>query len=77
MSAERCVICKVGQLSPGRATMSFDDEEGLTVVIRHVPATGICDSCGEPYFDEETARQVLAQVPSRQGRGVVILDYAT
>ena len=76
MSTERCVICKVGLLSPGRATMTFDDDEGLTVVVRHVPAIGVCDSCGEAYFDEETARAVLALVPARQGRGVVVLDYA-
>ncbi len=76
MSEGRCVICKLGELSPGLATMTFDDDQGLTVVVRHVPAIGICDSCGEAYFDEDTARAVLAQVPPRKGRGVFILDYA-
>jgi YgiT-type zinc finger domain-containing protein len=76
VSEGRCVICKLGQLSPGRPTMTFDDDEGLTVVIRHVPAIGICDSCGEAYFEEDTTRAVLAQVPPRKGRGVFILDYA-
>jgi YgiT-type zinc finger domain-containing protein len=71
-----CVICKLGQRTSGRATMTFDDDDGLTVVIRHVPAIGICDSCGEAYFDEDTARAVLAQVPPRKGRGVFILDHA-
>jgi hypothetical protein len=46
------------------------------VVIRHVAAIGIYDGCGEAYFDEDTARAVLAQVPPRKGGGVFILDYA-
>jgi hypothetical protein len=29
-SGDRCVICKLGQLSAGRATMTFDDDSGLT-----------------------------------------------
>ena len=55
-----------GPAQPGSGDHDFDDDEGLTVVIRHVPAIGVCDSCGEAYFDEETARAVLEQVPERQ-----------
>ncbi len=46
--------------------MTFDDDDGLTVVIRHVPAIGICDSCGEAYFEEDTTRAVWPR--SRHGR---------
>ncbi|MBV8194297.1 MAG: type II toxin-antitoxin system MqsA family antitoxin [Candidatus Dormibacteraeota bacterium] len=70
----QCVICKVGRMHPGKAAMTFDDDEGLTMVIRHVPAD-VCDTCGEAEFDEETARTLLAQA-QRQGRGVLVLDYA-
>jgi YgiT-type zinc finger domain-containing protein len=67
VSEGRCVICKLGQLTAGRATMTFDDDDGLTVVIRHVPAIGVCDSCGEAYFDEDTARAMLAPGPAAEG----------
>lgn len=70
----RCVICKVGRMAPGQSTMTFDDDAGLTIVIRHVPAT-VCDTCGEAEFDDETAAALLTQA-KREGRGVLVLDYA-
>lgn len=76
MSERRCPICKTGGLEPGRTTVTFDDDQGLTIVIRHVPAS-VCDTCGEAFVDDATARAILKQAPNPQGpAGVLILDYA-
>lgn len=39
---------------PGHATMTFDDEDGLVVVIGHVPAL-VCDECGEAFAADAMA----------------------
>jgi hypothetical protein len=32
--------------------------EGVTLVVKHVPAE-ICDTCGEPCFDEQVTSRLL------------------
>ena len=68
----RCVICRMGELRPGRATVTFDVDEGSTVVIRHVPA-GVCDACGEPFVDDAAAQALLERldVAATHGGGLV------
>jgi len=71
----RCVICKVGRMRPGEATFTPDDDQDLTVVIRHVPAE-VCDCCGDAMVDEATARALLAMAPRPPTSGVFVLNYA-
>lgn len=53
----KCVICKVGDIRQGKATVTLE-RDGTTLVIKGVPAR-VCDNCGEEYVDEETADQLL------------------
>ena len=39
----KCVICKVGDLQPGTATITLT-RDALTFVVKHVPAQ-ICSNC--------------------------------
>lgn len=72
----RCVICKTGNTSPGRATISLQRGD-TTVVIKDVPAD-ICDNCGEHYLSEEMTRRVLemAEAAVVKGAEVEILRWA-
>jgi YgiT-type zinc finger domain-containing protein len=74
-SEGRCLICKVGRLELGRTTVTLDDDQDLTVVIRHVPAE-VCDCCGDAMVDEATARAVLTMAPRPPTSGVFVLNYA-
>ena len=73
----RCTICRLGELRPGRTTVTFDDDEGYTVVIRHVPAE-VCDNCGEAFVDDAAAQALLERldVPAAHGSGLLVLEYA-
>jgi len=62
-------------MRPGETTFTFDDDQDLTVVIRHVPAE-VCDCCGDAMVDEATARALLTMAPRPPAGGVVVLDYA-
>ena len=53
------VYCKTGDPTSGRTTVTFDREEGVTIVIRNVPAR-ICPQCGEQYFDADATDRLLA-----------------
>ncbi len=53
----RCVICKIGEIRQGKATVTLE-RDGTTLVIKGVPAS-VCDNCGEEYVDEETADRLL------------------
>ena len=71
-----CVICKVGETSPGKATVTLE-REGITLVIKAVPAE-VCDNCGEEYVDEKTTSCLLqmAEEAAQAGVQVDIRAYA-
>jgi YgiT-type zinc finger domain-containing protein len=70
-----CVICKTGRVKPGTTTFTVE-RDGRTYVLRDVPAA-VCQQCGEPYFDAEVTRHILAQVElaSESGVEVAVLTY--
>ena len=72
----KCVICKVGETRPGRATVTLE-RDGTTLVIKNVPAD-ICANCGEEYVDAETTDLLLrtAEEAVRSGVQVSVRDYA-
>ena len=71
-----CVYCKTGDPTSGRTTVTFD-REGVTIVIRNVPAR-ICPQCGEQYFDADITDRLLemAGEATRAGVCVGIQEYA-
>jgi YgiT-type zinc finger domain-containing protein len=73
--AMSCVVCKVGETQPGRATVVLQ-RAGATVVVNDVPAQ-VCANCGEEYVDERVAEGVLtaAETAVRAGVKVEIRDY--
>jgi YgiT-type zinc finger domain-containing protein len=72
----RCVICKQGETQSGTATVTLE-RDGMTLVIRHVPAR-ICANCGEEYVDEVTTAQLLsgAEKAVQAGGLVHIREFA-
>lgn len=70
-----CVICKTGEVKPGTTTFTAE-KDGHTYVVRDVPA-GVCQQCGEPYFDADVTTHILAQIEraSESGVEVAVLTY--
>lgn len=71
----KCVICKKGETSLGKTTVTLD-RENSTIVIKHVPAQ-ICRNCGEEYVDEKTAKHLLktAEKAAQDGTLVDVREY--
>ena len=71
----KCVICRRGETEPGSTTVTLE-RDSMTLVMKGVPAQ-VCTTCGEGYFDEEIARQLLEAVEqaARQGVQVEIRRY--
>ncbi|MDP2659609.1 MAG: type II toxin-antitoxin system MqsA family antitoxin [Dehalococcoidia bacterium] len=71
----KCVVCKLGETRPGKATVTLE-REGVTLVIKGVPAR-VCANCGEEYVDEEIAARLLqsAEEAARAGVQVDIREY--
>jgi YgiT-type zinc finger domain-containing protein len=71
----KCPICRTGETQPGKATVTLE-REGLTLVVRGVPAR-VCANCGEEYVDEvETQRLVAAAEEAlRAGVKVDVREY--
>lgn len=71
-----CVICRVGEASPGQVTVSLQRGD-TTIILKGVPAD-VCDNCGEYYLSEEVTRKVLAAAEEAVSRGaeVEILRFA-
>lgn len=65
-----CPICRQGTLVRGTSdeALSLD---GTTVVVKDVPAD-VCDTCGEPYFDEGVTQRLLDVVREAAAAGVVV-----
>ena len=72
----KCVICKTGEIHPGRATVTLQ-RGGTTIVIKEVPAD-ICDNCGEYFLSEELSARVLAIADEavHKGTEVEVLRWA-
>lgn len=71
-----CVICKQGQTSDGRATVTLE-RGGSVIVIKDVPAE-ICENCSEYYLSETTTEkiQTMAEQAVKQDIVVENLRYA-
>ena len=72
----RCVLCKHGSTQRGETTVALTRGD-TTVVIKGVPAE-VCETCGEPYLDEDTTGWVLdrAEQAVRNGAEVEIVRFA-
>ena len=72
----RCIVCKHGKTGPGQATMTLE-RDGLTLVIKGVPAM-VCSTCGAEYVAEETTARLLETAEQAAGAGVQveIREYA-
>lgn len=72
----RCVICRKGETRAGVATVTLE-RNGMTFVVRHVPAR-VCANCGEEYVDEATTSRLLetAEKAAQSGIHVHIREYA-
>ncbi|MFO8003745.1 type II toxin-antitoxin system MqsA family antitoxin [Thioalkalivibrio sp.] len=72
----KCVVCKTGEVAPGKTTVILQRGE-TTVVVKDVPAQ-VCDNCGEYYLSAEMTEKVMALAESavRKGAEVEILRWA-
>lgn len=66
----KCVICKQGEVVPGKATITLS-RDGTTMVVKGVPAR-VCENCGEEYIDEEITEGLLQFAEEAASRGVEI-----
>jgi len=55
----KCVMCKGGELAPGKTTVNVQRGETL-VIIKDVPAD-VCRDCGEAYLDDNVAGKIEQQ----------------
>ncbi len=71
----KCVICKDGEVVPGAATITLE-RDGLTMVVKHVPAR-ICENCGEQYVDEEISTRLFktAEEMAKSGAQVDVREF--
>ena len=53
----KCVICKTGNLQAQTVSVTLE-RQGALLMVRDVPAR-VCDSCGERYFEDDVAQQLL------------------
>lgn len=65
-----CVICKLGEIQAGTATITLERGE-MTLVIKAVPAR-VCQNCGEVYLDEAISAQVLCEADAAAKSGVQV-----
>jgi YgiT-type zinc finger domain-containing protein len=61
-------MCKNENTVEGTTTVTFE-REGMTLVVRNVPAQ-VCTNCGEAYVDEETASRLLESAERAASEGV-------
>ena len=66
----KCPICRSGETRPGTATVTLE-REGLTLVVRGVPAR-VCGNCGEEYVDEADAERLIAAAEEALRAGVKV-----
>ncbi|MEX1206396.1 MAG: type II toxin-antitoxin system MqsA family antitoxin [Dongiaceae bacterium] len=66
----KCPICRTGDTQPGKATVTLE-REGLTLVVRGVPAR-VCGNCGEEYVDEVDTERLMAAAEDALRAGVKV-----
>lgn len=66
----KCVLCKGGEISPGKTTAKVQRGETL-VIIKDVP-TDVCRDCGEYYLDETVASKINARAEDAVTRHVEV-----
>ena len=66
-----CAICKQGRVVAGTTTVTLERGATTVVVIKAVPA-GVCDNCGEEYFDETTTRKLMGIADAAARTGVLV-----
>ena len=65
-----CVICRQGEIQPGKASVTLE-RGGAIVVVRGVPAR-VCDNCGEEYLDGTTTAELLKTADAAAQAGVQV-----
>lgn len=72
----KCLICKHGDTSPGKVTVTLQ-RENTTVIIKEVPAD-VCENCGEYYLNEQVTENImrLAEEAVKHHAEVEVLRYA-
>jgi len=66
----KCPICRTGETQPGKATVTLE-REGLTLVVRGVPAR-VCGNCGEEYVDAVDTERLMAAAEDALRAGVKV-----
>jgi YgiT-type zinc finger domain-containing protein len=66
----KCVVCKLGETSPGFTTVTLE-RDGAALVVRKVPAQ-VCDNCGEAYVSAEVTRSLLQSAREALRAGVEV-----
>jgi YgiT-type zinc finger domain-containing protein len=66
----KCVICKQGNTTPGKTTVTLERDETV-IVFRSVPAE-VCDNCGEAYLDEAVTESLLQAASEAAISGVEV-----
>jgi YgiT-type zinc finger domain-containing protein len=67
----RCVVCRQADVRPGEATVTLE-RDGLTIVVKRVPAR-VCPNCGEEYVAEEVTARLLSSA-EQMARAGALLD---
>lgn len=72
----KCVICKQGELEPGKVTVTLE-RKGSTLVFKGVPAQ-VCPNCGEEYIAEDVSAKLLQRADelAKDGAQVDVREYA-
>lgn len=72
----KCVICKQGELEPGKVTVTLE-RKGSTLVFKGVPAQ-VCPNCGEEYVAEDVSAKLLQRADelAKDGAQVDVREYA-
>lgn len=63
----KCVICKNGELHPGRTTVTLSKDD-RAIIIKNVPAL-ICDNCGESYTDDTVTGNLFDMADQAAAKG--------
>ncbi len=71
----KCVLCKHGETQAGITTVTVD-QDGMTLVLKHVPAE-ICGNCGADFTTLETQAQLELLVARAKMHGTIleVIEY--
>lgn len=81
----KCIVCKNTRMKRGTTVLPIERGKAV-LLVTDIPAR-ICTNCGEPYIDEETAKEVEALANERlkgsvslqrprSGRTLVVAEFA-